>query len=283
MKRKRTIRSGQPKSPSKPIEETIAGNGLIVFEALSRAFDKARGKALAEPQFSAALPSWGHDIADRFAKTIFKSTIALDPNGQFDARNFGRMVGLLLRGAVFIGKEYEPLLKREGLLDLSSAEEKKIEDVAGIEHLFPVASKKFNRPIHNENQLFNQAGRHAEQWMESLFKGMGPVLQHLWNASMEEQHRFLCGIAEGFVTFMDTEGQFTGDRGRTHLYINLLVHWSEISAMQNATPPKSRRDLQQWLIDEAKIPIATDPEWFDHLCDEIGLIMKSVGRKSGRN
>jgi hypothetical protein len=56
--------------------------------------------------------------------------------------------------------------------------------------------------------------------------------------------------------FMDTEGQFTGDRGRTNLYINLLKHWTEIAAMQKAEPAKSRRDLQQWLIAEAKIPIS---------------------------
>ena len=82
---------------------------------------------------------------------------------------------------------------------------------------------------------------------------------------------------------MDTEGQFTGDRGRTNLYINLLVHWTEIAAMQKAEPAKSRRDLQQWLIAEAKIPISNDEDWFDHLCDEIGLVMKGVGRPVSPN
>ena len=194
--------------------------------------------------------------------------------GQFDARNFGRMVGLLLRAGVFLGKEFEPILKKAGLLDLSKTDEKKIEGIAGIEHLFPVASKKFNRPIRNEHQLFSQTGRYAEKWGIDLLKSHGTLFLHLWNQSIEEQHKFLCGIAEGFVTFMDTEGQFTGDRGRTNLYINLLVHWTEIAAMQKAEPAKTRRDLQQWLIAEAKIPISNDDEWFDHLCDEIGLSMR---------
>ena len=78
----------------------------------------------------------------------------------------------------------------------------------------------------------------------------------------------------GFVTFLDSEGQFTGDRGRTNLYINLVVHWREIAAMQKAEPAKTRRDLQKWLIEDAKIPISDDAEWFDHLCDEIGLSMR---------
>lgn len=256
---------------------------LIISEAFYRAVDKALGKTIDEPQFSACLPVWCHNIADIFAKTVFKTTLALDPKGQFDARNFGRMVGLLLRAGVFIGKEIEPILKKDGLLDLSKTDEKKIEDAGGIEHLFPVASKKFNRPIRNENQLFNQSWRHAEKWGIDLLKSQGRLFLHLWNQSIEEQHKFLCGIAEGFVTFMDTEGQFTGDRGRTNLYINLLVHWTEIAAMQKAEPAKSRRDLQQWLIAEAKIPISNDEDWFDHLCDEIGLVMKGVGRPVSPN
>ncbi|HEU5071035.1 MAG TPA: hypothetical protein VFV96_11580 [Verrucomicrobiae bacterium] len=52
--------------------------------------------------------------------------------------------------------------------------------------------------------------------------------------------------------------------------------------MQSAAPPKSRRDPQAWLINKAKVSISSDPEWFDNLCDEIGLAMKPVGRKRGQ-
>jgi hypothetical protein len=278
MMRQRSKPTNQPKTPLSKPEETIAGQMLMMVEAITRAVDKARGKPIGEPQFSACLPVWCHNIADIFAKTIFKTTVALDPKGQFNARNVGRMLGSLLRGVAFYGKELQSKLKKEGLLDLSKSDEKKIEDMAGIEHLFPVASKKFNRPIRNENQLFSQFGMHMESWGINLLKCNLTLLQHLWNEPIEEQHKFLCGIAEGFVTFLDTEGQFTGDRGRSNLYMNLLIHWKEIAAMQNAKPAKSRRDLQQWLINEAKIPISNDEDWFDHLCDEIGLVMKGVGR-----
>jgi hypothetical protein len=254
-----------------------------LIEAFTRAIEKARGKTLEEPKLSACLPVWGHNIADMFAKTIFKTMIALDPKEQFDARNLGRMIGIFIRAGVFVGKEVEPLLKNDGLLDLSKTQKKKIEDAAGIEHLFPVASKILNRPIRNENQLINQGGRYAKTWVVNQLKSQQILLLHLWNQSIKVQHEFLCGIPEGFVTFLDTEGQFTGDRGRTNLYINLLVNWREIAAMQQAEPAKSRRDLQQWLIAEAKIPISNDEAWFDHLCDEIGLSMKCVGRPASRN
>ena len=184
------------KSESKQPEETIAGQALIIFEAFSRAIDKARGKAVDEPQFSACLPVWCHNIADIVAKTVFKKTVALDPKGQFDARNFGRILGLMLRIGVFAGKELEPILKKEGLFDLSKPEEKKIEDMAGLEHLLPIASKKFNRPIRNENQLLSQSGRYAKKWGMDLLKSNGPLFLHLWNQPVEEQHQFLCGIAE---------------------------------------------------------------------------------------
>jgi hypothetical protein len=204
MKRKRRKQNSQPKTPLKKPEETIAGQMLMMVEAITRAFEKARGKPIGEPQFSACLPVWCHNIADIFAKTVFKTTAALDPKGQFEARNFGRTLGFILRGGVFVTKELEPILKKEGLLDLSKTDEKKIEDVAGIEHLFPVASKKFNRPIRNENQLFSQFGRHLEKWGIILLKSNLTLLKHLWNQPIEEQHKFLCGVAEGFVTFMGT-------------------------------------------------------------------------------
>ena len=283
MKRKWKKTNNQPKTPPKPLEETIAGQGLIFFETFSRAVDRARGKTTDEPKFSACLPVWGHNIADNFAKTVFKTTVALDPKGQFDARSFGRMFGLLLRAGVFIGKEVEPLLKKDGLLDLSKTDEKKIEAAAGIEHLFPLVSQMLKRPIRNEHQLLSQGVRHMGKWATDLLKSHETLFLHLWKQSIEDQHKFLCGIPEGFVTFLDAEGQFTGDRGRTNLYINLLVNWREIAAMQKAEPAKSRRELQQWLIAEAKIPISNDEDWFDHLCDEIGLSMKGVGRPVNPN
>jgi len=94
----------------------------------------------------------------------------------------------------FDGGGTQVTLKKEGLLDLSKKDEKKIEDSAGIEHLFPVASKKFGRPVRNENQLYSQVGRHVEKWGTDFMKSTGTVFLHLWNQPIEEQHRFLCGI-----------------------------------------------------------------------------------------
>src|ERR1035441_2624259 len=53
MKRKWEKTNNQPKTPPKPLEETIAGQRLIFFEAFSRAVDRARGKTSDEPKFSA--------------------------------------------------------------------------------------------------------------------------------------------------------------------------------------------------------------------------------------
>jgi hypothetical protein len=265
MKRKRRPPAGKPpKQVTNPLG-TIAGRLIPLMEAFWLAVNRARGQGSVEPEHSACLPPWCHRIADLFAKTVLKSLIALDPKGQFDARNFGRLTGFFLRAGVFVLKEIEPLLLKEGLLDLSKSEEKKIEEHLGLELLFRIASKALNRPIRNENQLFNQFGRYAEKGAVDWMKRNKTVLLHLWGQSVEQQHRFLCGIPEGFMTFLDTEGEFTGDRGRTALYMELLALWPEIVEMQKAEPPKSRRDLQRWLIEEKKVFLAGDDDWFDHL------------------
>jgi hypothetical protein len=278
MKRKHQKEKNQTKSSAAKPEETIAGNVLIALEAITRAVNKARGLPVEEAQYSGCVPGWYHNIADILVKTVFKGLLALDSKGQFDARNFGRTTGMILRGTVFFGKEFETMLKTGKLWDLSEDQEKKLDAVSGIEVLFGFASKKFNRPIRNENQLVNQGFRHLEKWAINLLKGFKGQFVQLWNLPIEEQHKFLCGIAEGFILFLDSEGQFAGDRGRTTLYLNLIKFWPEIAAMQKAEPSKSRRDLQTWLINEAKIPISDNEEWFDHLCDEIGLSMKRAGR-----
>lgn len=280
MKRKRRLPTGKrPKYVANPLA-TIAGQAIPVVEAFWLAVNRARGQGSVEPELSVCLPPWCHNIADQFAKTVFKSMIGLDPKGQFDARNYGRMIGLILRAAVFVFKEVEPLLRKEGLWELSNSEQTKLKEVSGLELLFAVASKNWKVPIRNENQLLHQTERHVEKRALDLMEGLKTVLVHVWGQSIEEQHQFLCGIPEGFTTFLDGEGQFTGDRGRTKLYTALLALWPEIVEMQKAEPPKSRRDLQRWLVDEKKVLMVDDDDWFDHLCDEIGLVMKGVGRKA---
>jgi hypothetical protein len=279
MKRKKNHKTKKAGNLARNRLETIAGQVIPVVEAFYLAVNRGRGKASGEPKLSACLPSWCHNIADQFAKTLLKSTIALDPKEEFDARNFGRMTGLLLRAGVFVFKEIEPMLRKEGLGDLSKSEKAKIKEISGMELLFPIASKKFSLRITNENQLLHQSVKHGEKRVLNLMENVNNVLVHLWGQSIEEQHRFLCGIPEGFIGLLDTEGQFAGDRGRTKFYMTLLSLWPEIVELQKAEPPKSRRDLQQWLINERKVFIVND-DWFDHFCDDIGLVMKGVGRKA---
>ncbi len=103
--------SAQAPRPS----ETIAGRLIPLIEAFDRAMKRAGGKQLGEPELSACLPTWVHNIAERLCKTILKYTLALEPKGQFNARNYGRMVGQLLRDAVFVLKDVETILRKEGL------------------------------------------------------------------------------------------------------------------------------------------------------------------------
>jgi len=263
-------------------QKTIAGRVIPLVEAFQRGVDKARGKALGEPKLSSCLPSWCHSIAERFAKTIFKSTIALDPKGQFDARNFGRIVGVLLRGLVFIYKEAEPLLRKEGLWEMDKEREEKIEKAMGTELVFPIVSEKVGRPVTNEDELTSVLEGEAGKRVGNLLEMVEKPLLHILGQSVRQQHQFLRGIPEGFISLLNSGGTFTGDRGRTNMYILLLMCWPEIAEMQKADRPKSRKHLLEWLEKiegTAKEPVqlVVDEKTFYDLCDDIGLVMKQPG------
>src|SRR5208283_52577 len=101
MKSKRRPRTGKrAEQVSNPLG-TIAGQLIPVMEAFWLAVNRARGQGSVEPELPGCLPHWCHRIADQFAKTILKPLIALDPKRDFDARNFGRMIGLFLIAGVF--------------------------------------------------------------------------------------------------------------------------------------------------------------------------------------
>ena len=101
-------------------QHTISGRVIPLGEAMHRAVLKATNQPLQEPQLSACLPPWVHSICDELTKTAFKSLVETAPrDNKFVARDYGRIIGILLRGVVFYFKEVPALLKKDGLLDLT--------------------------------------------------------------------------------------------------------------------------------------------------------------------
>ena len=89
--------------------------------------------------------------------------------------------------------------------------------------------------------------------------------------------RFFKGLEEGYRLFLDAEGKYSGDRGRTAIYLELIICQLEIEKMRRRLPARSRNDFYDYIQDTTELP-AKRYKWFNDICDEIGLSAKGVGR-----
>jgi len=259
-------------------EHTIAGRLIPLPEAFDLAIKKAANVPLPKKNHSAHLPVWAHNICDEFTKTIFKNVVGLAPQGKFDPRKCGRCVGLILRGAAFFFNEASAQMKREGLLDLSPVQEKKLEDMAGLNVVFQATSELWQKTVRNKDELVEAGQALLEASTQKLMGSIFQMLKRLAGGSVKEQHEFLCGIPEGFLALLDDQGDFALRRNRHEIHLLLLLHWPEIAEMQKAKPPKTRRDLLDWLAKREGTQLVGDLERFNGVCDDIGLALAPPGR-----
>lgn len=152
--------------------------------------------------------------------------------------------------------------------------------MAGKESLFAAASGHFQRPITSESELLQAGQERLESKGSELMSVVSTVLQFLASQPVAEQHKFLCGIPEGFVMVLNNEADFTGKRKRYEVFILLLIHWPEIAEMQQAQPPKTRRDLSEWLEKQEGQQLFDDPKAFYELCGDIDLDLAPPGHPS---
>jgi len=181
-------------------EHTLAGRLIPFAEALHRSVMKAAEQPIPEKNHSAALPAWCHNMCDELTKSVFGELVKAAPGRtKFSCRNYGRIVGMLLRGVVFFLKEAPAQLKQDGLLNLSPEQKAKLEPHAGLPLLFAAAGKQFQKPISNHEELLKAGEEQLEKQTEVSLNGGLLFLRYLLNRPVEEQHEFLCGIPQGFV------------------------------------------------------------------------------------
>jgi hypothetical protein len=263
-------------------EYQLFGRVAPICETLLLAFSRATGKTPQPSSLSNAMPEWCHSIADRLVLTVLKRLAGLSPGGKFDARNFGRIVGVLLRGFIHFTKEVPAQLKREGLLNLDPENEKKVEAMFDMPAILAFFNEKSGKSISNEDELVEAGSAELEKRAKAQAEALFSVVCYLLARPVAEQHEFLCGIPEGFVLMLDNDGGFSGQRPRTDLYSRLLMYWPEIAEMQKAEPPKTCKFLLDWLEQQEGKQLVEDEKQFYGLCGEIGLVMAPPGhpRKS---
>jgi hypothetical protein len=119
--------------------------------------------------------------------------------------------------------------------------------------------------------------------LNSLRNSVKNSIDSAFGQSAVIQNEFLAGMHEGYESFLDTQGQFAGDRGRNTLYFALLAHWMEIEEMREAQPPVTCFQLYKLFAPGLGDAACKRFEWFKVFCKEIGLNMTTPGRprKSG--
>jgi hypothetical protein len=260
-------------------KHTLAGRLIPLFEAFYNAVLRATNQPEPEPKWSRDLPVWCHNICDAYAKTIFRSFVESSIQARkLEPRSMGRLLGMILRFVPFVLNELPALLKEDGLDNPSPELKRKLDRVAGWEQVFAVASDHLQKPINNQDQLVEAGEQQLDFQIEKLTTGITTIGLHLLKGSVADQHQFLCGIPEGFVMFLDANGEFTGKRQRFELYVLLVMLWPEIAEMQNAQPPKTRRDLLEWLEKGEGEELVKDQKAFYELCADIGLDLAAPGR-----
>lgn len=128
-------------------------------------------------------------------------------------------------------------------------------------------------------------GTDNSELLDALNQGLLDSMQTGMKQTPEQQAEFFAGFAEGCELFLDSQGQLTGDKGRTSVYFALLGVWMEIEEMRQAVPRKSFSDAYKLLAHTLGDSRGERFDWFYCVCKEIGLGLGTEGRprKSEKN
>ena len=194
-------------------------------------------------------------------------------------RNYGRMIGIIERYKTFITSDLERISKEEGWDKITDEQWEKFWPLLGEDKMRQYLTRVLGRPVADDEPLENLVDEALGRQLENLEKLKRDALWLVAQNDAKTTAQFFKGLAEGYTCFLDDNGGFAGDRGRTNLYFEFLVYRLDIEKYRRTMPAKSRRDFQTWVSKEVKMRISNDAEWFDHFCDEICLSVKGVGRK----
>lgn len=215
------------------------------------------------------LPDYCYHIFDLYARTLFKSLSPLSevltitdkeraataktveearPAMKIDWEKMGSVFSAGERAMMFFENEAEPLLKREGLLDLPPEKE---DEIYGL-----IIGDRWLKAKLAEFQALDK-----EKPVEENIEKQITILEETTKKSIPEWHqkardwepgattKFHSGAAKGSVGFLNQAGELHGERKikLKDTYEMLLICWPEIEAMLKARPPKRMEDLWNWL------------------------------------
>lgn len=221
-------------------------------------------------------PEWAKNICIRYRQTIFKSVMKLKPGQQVNWRNYGRCIGLIERCKTFYTDEVPKLLKREGLDRLTKEQQAKLDAIFGEEemreYLLKVAGRSQDDPITTEELAVFLCQKQNEQ----MERHRQVAFFHVANQDVKKANLFWKGVSEGFLIFLDEDGQFRGDDRRANVCGALLGYQYEVEKMRRMLPAKTRVDLRDGLKNFSDFQDGGQA-WFNDICRDIKLSMKGRG------
>lgn len=224
-------------------------------------------------------PKWSLNIIDRLRKTIMKPVLKLKPTGnQITWRNFGRIIGVLERGKTFFNYDAYQIIRKEGLDKITGSDWAKIKAKLGLgeEQLRQRFAKELNRPVTDDEPLEKLAEEFHVLRVANLERLKQGALDFVSQTNAKNVALFYRGLSEGYTIFLNEEGQFSGERGRTEIYMELLACQLEVEKMRRMLPAKSRNDLYDYIQQSTNLP-PKRYKWFRDICDEICLSTKGAG------
>lgn len=253
---------------------TVFERLMDVRSELARVMAAPSEKRPAESQ--PKLPAWCLEICNRFRRTILKPILKLKTANGMNWRYFGRLVGVVERYKTFILHDVPRILAAE-FGDLTEEEWQRIEPQLGLDKLRAELVKALNRPVSDDEPLEKIADEVLERQWEHFEMMKQNAFYHVSQQDAKVTALFYKGMAEGYAIFLDEEGHFCGDRGRTEIYLELIACQLQIEKMRRILPAKTRGDLYDYMAQGVKFR-RNGRKWLHDVCDEIGLSMKSRGR-----
>jgi hypothetical protein len=221
-------------------------------------------------------PHWSKNICQNLGKTILKPIKKLRPvvAGTVNWRHYGRLIGIGARCVTFF-KHDVPRMMEKDFGDVSEERWQRIESKLGLDDARQYCLKVLERPADDtifDDDLFDLL-------VEKQFARLEQIKQTAFALvaaqSAEISDLFFKGMSEGYTTFLNNAGEFSGDDRRADIHFELLGWQFNIEKMRRSVIPKNNNHL---IVELKKLEEFKNKsgDWFKDVFKDIKL---SIGRR----
>lgn len=216
-------------------------------------------------------PQWTKNICQKLKVTILRPILKLKPvRRKFSWPNYGRCIGILERFKTFFAKDVPRILKEEGLNRIGKKKWAKLQSILGEEKMRRYYLKILERPANDKTPIFELCVLVMERQTTNLERMKQIAFVHLADQSAKTTAMFLKGMQEGYSTFLNEDGEFSGDDRRVDIHLELIAWQYEIEKIRKLKLPVTRNKFFGNLKKLPEFKTRTQ-DWFNDVCKDIKL------------